>query len=587
MGLLEIMVPAVSRRAWVAISLVLAGCGSTGSTQQASTRYSEPLSGEALAHFEAGRAARDTSDWQGASSAYARAIELAPYSLEAHDAYLRTVQGARSRSFSGSRRADRDSIDKVWSGVLRELADRYASWQGADPENPLFPYIQSLIYWDLNLTERSIAAAHRAAEIDPGLLPIWEHLGSVSEYLADYDAARRYYERALKLEPSNLKVLRGLLPVGQQGGWRVLADYGERLVTELLARGSRGDSIEAGSHLMWLGIHAPGPAEKVEYYRRAVEVSPARPNVYAGLYRVLLEHRPGEAAEALRAAVESGVSAASRTQYSWATRYHRQALLDLGRVLRQGGQAEVAIGYLREALALTEKGRVPTELDHQAHREVELELGLTFAALGDTVQALEQFLTVLTERDDTTAHREYSKIAGAQGASAMEVQKAIWQRRLRGARAAADFALPDVNGDTVRLADFAGAVVLLSFWFPSCGPCRDEFPYLADLARNIAVRGLKVVTINGVPSQNDDVKPILDNYGYPFTSLLTPHRDWALNNFRVSSYPTNFLISPDGKVISKPVIRNREDQAELERWLESYYDYLGLTRSIESAASSR
>jgi|GEM_PF-2111127 len=577
---------ASTRRVWLATILVLSACSAVGGTQEVSSRYTAPLEGEALVEFEAGRAAADSGDWQGASSAYARAVELAPYSLEAHEAYLRTIRRMRSEAYRGSRRADRDSLGRVWSGVLEALAERYRAWGEIDPENALFPYIQALIYRDLDQTERSKAAALRAAELDPGFVPVWKHLGSVSEYLAEYEAARRYYERALELEPGDLGVLRGLMPVVYQSGWRELADHGERLVAVLLARGGGGDSVEASRHLMRIGMHAPDPEVKVEYYRRAVEVAPQEPGVHEGLYRILLQNRPEEAAGALRAAVELGVGTVSRTRYGWTTRYHRQMLLDLGRVLRQGGEPEAAASYLRDALALTEEGRVATELDHEVRRKVQYEMGLTYLELGDTARGSEELLAVLRERADTAAYGALVRLVEAQGGSAGDALRSVWERRLAGARPAADFALADIYGDTVRLSDFAGEVLLLSFWFPSCGPCRDEFPYLADLTRRLAERGLRVVTINGVPSQNDDVKPIIENYGYPMRALLTEDRDWALNNYRVSAYPTNFLIGPDGRVVSKPVIRDRADQAEVERWIESYYDYLQLTGARDRVAST-
>jgi hypothetical protein len=43
------------------------------------------------------------------------------------------------------------------------------------------------------------------------------------------------------------------------------------------------------------------------------------------------------------------------------------------------------------------------------------------------------------------------------------------------------FALPDLQGDTVTLARFAGKVTLVNFWASWCDPCRDEAPDLQSL----------------------------------------------------------------------------------------------------------
>ena len=44
---------------------------------------------------------------------------------------------------------------------------------------------------------------------------------------------------------------------------------------------------------------------------------------------------------------------------------------------------------------------------------------------------------------------------------------------------AAPFELFDLEGESTRLQDFKGKVVLLNFWGTTCGPCLIEIPWLS------------------------------------------------------------------------------------------------------------
>ncbi|MEW6210365.1 MAG: TlpA disulfide reductase family protein [Acidobacteriota bacterium] len=58
-----------------------------------------------------------------------------------------------------------------------------------------------------------------------------------------------------------------------------------------------------------------------------------------------------------------------------------------------------------------------------------------------------------------------------------------------------DFALKDIRGQTVRLSDYRGKVVLINFWASWCAPCLAEMPELVRLQEEYKDKGLQIIGI--------------------------------------------------------------------------------------------
>ena len=93
---------------------------------------------------------------------------------------------------------------------------------------------------------------------------------------------------------------------------------------------------------------------------------------------------------------------------------------------------------------------------------------------------------------------------------------------IHAGQAAPDFTLTPVNGASaapIRLSSLRGHVVVVNFWSPTCAPCHDEAPILAQSARQYA--GQSVVFLGvAFESARPAVVSFLRQYHIPYTCGL-------------------------------------------------------------------
>lgn len=108
------------------------------------------------------------------------------------------------------------------------------------------------------------------------------------------------------------------------------------------------------------------------------------------------------------------------------------------------------------------------------------------------------------------------------------------------------FVLRDTTGNSFNSSDYAGKVLIVSFWSPWCIPCREELASLEALYGRYRKDGLEVVAVNS-ESSKDAVSAFLRKSQLTFSVLLDENkRVW--DRFDCTHLPTTILIGRDGIV---------------------------------------
>jgi cytochrome c biogenesis protein CcmG, thiol:disulfide interchange protein DsbE len=131
--------------------------------------------------------------------------------------------------------------------------------------------------------------------------------------------------------------------------------------------------------------------------------------------------------------------------------------------------------------------------------------------------------------------------------------------------AAPAFALSDLDGNPLRLADLAGRPVIVNFWASWCGPCVEEFPMLASAAERHAADGLVVVGIVN-RDRSEAARGFMSRMGASWPAAMDPGGAVAAS-YGIFGLPETFFISREGVVVARQI--GPLTAADLERKLAS------------------
>lgn len=120
---------------------------------------------------------------------------------------------------------------------------------------------------------------------------------------------------------------------------------------------------------------------------------------------------------------------------------------------------------------------------------------------------------------------------------------------------APDFSLIDLDGNTVRLSDLRGKVVILDFWATWCIPCVRSFPSMQKAQEKYKddpqVKFLFIHTMNRVDTATAMAKTLIAKYNYPFQVLMdlvdpNTKKSPVSTAYRVVFLPAKMVIDPKG-----------------------------------------
>lgn len=111
---------------------------------------------------------------------------------------------------------------------------------------------------------------------------------------------------------------------------------------------------------------------------------------------------------------------------------------------------------------------------------------------------------------------------------------------------APDFALTDLDGNTVRLSDLRGKVVFINFWATWCPPCRAEMPEIEAVHQEYKDKGVVVIGVD-ISEPESTVRQYIQRGGFTWTIVMDSTGEVA-RNYNIAAIPTSFFLDREGVI---------------------------------------
>jgi thiol-disulfide isomerase/thioredoxin len=496
--------------------------------------------------------AKDTT---AAVASLKRAIEADPDYRAAHEQFVKVTD---------DRMIVRDDSNYARTQALATdaLLAQYAEWSKRFPKSA---GVQFGIGSALTDAEDPRAKPYllKAVALDPTIAEAYGDLSSDAQRWGDDAQARDYQRKASAAEPTNPNYtfyhamdVEYTDPPHWADTIRALA---KRFPTS--ERGAQG--------LFWLGERSESDSEKAAVFEELrTQFPPAKfnwsENGMEGLFDVYERMAPDKALPLAQDMLRTIANAGD--QKTWAADVVFAQNLAMARDLVREHKDAAASAVL-EATQISR---------YSGNAEMFALLRAQAAdAAGKTKMAFDTLVARFAKTPSDSVHAAILRYATKLQKSPAQADSAVWAVRAKGATPAPAFKLATypVSKDSMSLADYKGKVVLLTFWFPGCGPCRGEFPHFQKVVGSFQGRPVAYVGINVERDQDPYVAPFMQGTRYTFTPLAESGTA-TTNAYHVRGEPTNFLIDQQGRIVFTDFsITNAKSERMLTLMIQSMLDH--------------
>ncbi|UOE49086.1 TlpA family protein disulfide reductase [Mucilaginibacter sp. SMC90] len=454
------------------------------------------------------------------------AVEAAPDNLEAHNAYIRKA-GINNPA----------------------LIIQYDKWMKQYPQKANIPFAIGEAFYSRELPQAKKYLL-KVTEIAPTMARAWSMLSIDADRWGQDSLTSAYMKKASLADTTDA----GYAYYYAATLEKIDPDLYKQKVLDVVKRFPGNERGAQG--LYWLAERAIDTADKIRYFEQLHSLYPPKKSEWSksgmeSLWGIYITTNPEKA---LALANEVGDN-----------QYWKPLRLITENIIAE--RALAANQDYKGAAALFAQVKLPgypdiSDFYSQEQAALQQKAGDIKVAYDILVKKLAKMPTEST----MAVAKQYGKKLGK---TSDEVKQDIQNIRNSAAVAAYPFELGLYSSEgKLGLKDLKGKVVLLTFWFPGCGPCRGEFPHFQKVIDKFKGKNVEYIGINVVPDQDAYVLPFMANTRFSFIPLRG-NQDFASKAYGVTGEPENFLIDQNGKIMFRNFMIDEKKEHSLEMMISS------------------
>ncbi len=109
-----------------------------------------------------------------------------------------------------------------------------------------------------------------------------------------------------------------------------------------------------------------------------------------------------------------------------------------------------------------------------------------------------------------------------------------------------DFSMPSLDGGVLRLSSFAGRIVLVTIFSPSCAPCISETRDLRSVYQDYHGRGFEILGV-GVQTGESELRAFVEKQALRWPVGIN---DTVPRQFGMYGLPDHYLFGRDGALVN-------------------------------------